>query len=92
MEKHKTILNKTHKNNKRKLETNEEDGEEEVSTEQVTCEENHIYFYADVAPKTILKLNQAIDELNEPGKMYPEIFIHINSYYFLFIIWKQKVL
>ena len=64
MEKHKTILNKTHKNNKRKLETNEEDGEEEVSTEQVTCEENHIYFYDDVHTKSILLLIRHIKNIN----------------------------
>ena len=65
MEKHRAILNKTHKNNKRKLETNnEEDGEEELSTEQVTCEENHIYFYDDVDSKSILLLIRHIKNIN----------------------------
>lgn len=64
---------------KRTKKNDDSDDEEDDDSKVKICK-NHIYFYSDVAPKAILKLNQAIDDLNEPGKMYPEIFIHINSY------------
>jgi len=46
----------------------------------ITIHGNHIYFYSDVATKPIQQLNQAINELNEQGNGYSEIWIHINSY------------
>ena len=46
----------------------------------ITINGNHIYFYSDVATKPIQQLNQAINELNEPGNCYSEIWVHINSY------------
>jgi len=64
---------------KRKKKNDDDDDDDDDESKVKVCK-NHIYFYADVAPKAILKLNQAIDALNEPGKMYSEIFIHINSY------------
>ena len=64
---------------KRTKKNDDSDDEDDDDSKVKICE-NHIYFYADVAPKTILKLNHAIDSLNKPGKMYSEIVIHINSY------------
>jgi ATP-dependent Clp protease protease subunit len=46
----------------------------------ITIHGNHIYFYSDVSTKPILQLNKAINELNEHGNRYSEIWIHINSY------------
>ena len=56
------------------------DEEEEDETSEITVSRNHIYFYSDVDVKPIQQLNQAINDLNEPGKCYPEIWLHINSY------------
>jgi len=46
----------------------------------ITIHGNHIYFYSDVSTKPIQQLNQAINELNEQGNCYSEIWLHINSY------------
>lgn len=48
-------------------------------TELVVVSGNHIYFYSDVCSNTILQLNRAINDLNQPGSGYPEIWLHINS-------------
>ena len=61
------------KKHHKKNEAEEEGGD-------ITINGNHIYFYSDVATKPIQQLNQAINELNEPGKGYSEIWVHINSY------------
>ena len=53
---------------------------EEEDVSDMIVRRNHIYFYSDVETKPIQKLNQAINELNEPGNGYAEIWIHINSY------------
>jgi len=53
---------------------------EEEGGGDITIHGNHIYFYSDVATKPIQQLNQAINDLNEPGNCYTEIWLHINSY------------
>ena len=59
---------------------NDDSEKEEEEPLDITVIRNHIYFYSDVDTKPIKQLNQAINALNEPGKCYPEIWIHINSY------------
>ena len=63
-----------------KKKNEETDKEEDEEPLDITVIRNHIYFYTDVDTKPIKQLNQAINLLNEPGKCYPEIWIHINSY------------
>ena len=61
--------------------------------EQVSCEENHIYFYDEVNTKNILALIKFIKSLNTKLLLFkmdlelkheipvdPKIFLHINSY------------
>jgi ATP-dependent protease ClpP protease subunit len=57
---------------------NELDSDVETPT-NVAISKNHIYFYSNVCSTTILQLNKAINDLNEPGSRYPEIWLHINS-------------
>jgi len=51
----------------------------ELEPPTVVVSGNHIYFYSDVTNYSVLQLNKAINDLNEPGSGYPEIWIHINS-------------
>jgi len=59
---------------------NKEEEEEEDKDSGIVTRGNHIYFYSDVDVKPIQQLNQSINELNEPGNGYSEIWLHINSY------------
>tara|TARA_R110002074_G_scaffold249620_1_gene421489 strand:+ start:412 stop:1020 length:609 start_codon:yes stop_codon:yes gene_type:complete len=63
-----------------KKNNNEDESDNEDDLSDITVIRNHIYFYSNVDTKPIKQLNQAINSLNEPGKCYPEIWIHINSY------------
>jgi len=65
---------------KKKNDIDNEDESDEDESSDITVVRNHIYFYSDVDTKPIKQLNQAINSLNEPGKCYPEIWIHINSH------------
>jgi len=65
---------------KNKLKSDDSDDESDEEENGVVVSGNHIYFYSDVSIKPIRQLNQIINNLNEPGKRYPEIWIHINSY------------
>lgn len=55
------------------------ESEPDTYASSVVVSRNHIYFYSDVNSSTVLQLNKAINDLNEPGSGYPEIWIHINS-------------
>jgi ATP-dependent protease ClpP protease subunit len=69
-----------HKGNKRsRPKCSDNDSESEDGSNEVVVNKNHIYFYCDVETKPIQQLNTAINYLNQPGSMYPEIWIHINS-------------
>jgi len=59
-----------------KSDNDEDDNEDSID---IKIKNNHIYFYCDVSPKSAQQLNQAIMELNTPGNIYNEIWIHINS-------------
>jgi len=56
------------------------ESDEEEDDDDIIIHNNHIYFYSDVYTKPIQQLNKAINELNEQGNGYSEIWIHINSY------------
>ena len=71
----------TRYNNRNKCQ-NDNDNESDNDTDnllKVTISKNHIYLYSDVCPLSMLHLNKAINDLNEPGYAYPEIWLHINS-------------
>jgi ATP-dependent protease ClpP protease subunit len=69
-----------HKGHKRsRAKCNDNDSESEDESNEVVVNKNHIYFYCDVETKSIQQLNRAINDLNQPGSMYPEIWVHINS-------------
>ena len=55
------------------------DDDEDEDEGEVSCQNNHIYFYGDVTSKNMLRINQCINSLNQPGKRYGEIYLHINS-------------
>ena len=65
---------------KRRPKNDEEEEEDEENSGDVVVKGNHIYFYADVEAKSIQTLVQALLDLNKPGNMYREIWIHINSW------------
>ena len=54
--------------------------DEEEAVLDVTVTENHIYFHTDVTGKSIKQLITAIQQLNKPGKLYREIWVHINCW------------
>jgi len=65
MQKYKTISKKSYQRNKKKINAiNEEDWEDDTPSEQVTCQENHIYFYDNVNGKNILLLIKYIKNIN----------------------------
>jgi ATP-dependent protease ClpP protease subunit len=66
------------KRNKRR--NNDDTDSDTDNSLKVVISKNHIYLYIDICALTILQLNKAINDLNEPGECYPEIWIHINSY------------
>ena len=93
MERRVGILKKHNKYKKlSNIKKNEDNWDEEKSTESVTNEDNHIYFYDDVNTSSILALIKIIKDLNyKLGMMkyelelkykmivHPNIILHINS-------------
>ena len=63
---------------KKRKKKNADDDEDEDEGE-VSCQNNHVYFYGDVSSKNMLEINQYLNSLNQPGKRYGEIYLHINS-------------
>jgi len=93
MEKHKIISKKLKRYSKNKdVVGNENEYDDEIISELITCEDNHIYFYDYVDPKNILILIRYIKNLNikfallksELDVKYQanvniNIYLHINS-------------
>ena len=52
------------------------DSEDELD---IKVSQNHIYFYGNVNSKSIMSLNEALHNLNLPGKKFDQIWLHINS-------------
>lgn len=67
-------------NKKYKFISKKDETETETDNPKVIVSKNHIYLYSDVCELSMLQLNKAINDLNEPGEIYTEIWIHINSY------------
>lgn len=61
-----------------KKNSNDDDDDEAVL--DVTVTENHVYFHTDVTGKSVKQLITAIQQLNKPGKLYREIWVHINCW------------
>ena len=89
----KQIFKKHKRHNKETQASNEHDEEEEHYNEEVSCENNHIYYYADVNTKNILQLIKHINALNHKLRILEaemtikygsspnmRIYLHINSY------------
>lgn len=90
--KHKSIVKKPNYRNNCKKNDNE-DWSDDSSGEQVSYEDNHIYFYDEVNTKNILTLIKFIKQINTKLLMQklefklkhdiefePTIYLHINSY------------
>ena len=43
---------------------------------EISCHNNHVYFYCDVTKQTVLKLQKVVNELKSK---YDKIVLHINS-------------
>ena len=67
------------KTNSKKNSSSNDDDDDEVDLD-VTVTENHIYFHTDVTGKSVKQLITAIQKLNKPGKLYREIWVHINCW------------
>jgi ATP-dependent protease ClpP protease subunit len=67
-------------NKKYKFISKKDEIETDNDNPKVIVSKNHIYLYSDVCELSMLQLNKAINDLNEPGEIYTEIWIHINSY------------
>ena len=67
-------------NKKYKFISKKDETETDNDNPKVIVSKNHIYLYSDVCELSMLQLNKAINDLNEPGEIYTEIWIHINSY------------
>jgi len=81
------------KNSKLKYTNEDSESDDDESDNAVWCDDNHIFFYADVNNKNIAELNKFIFQINKESNINsynlknvtietysPPIFLHIKSY------------